>query len=303
MKMIDFVVLISFSIIFFQCKSGNEEVANNDIKIKGEMDLGSSRLDLGDHGKIEWCREDEIYMMSSGADNTIAVFSVSEISDDNSVASIECRYKSEMSPDIMYRDLYYLGNWRYCDDTKITFSIYEQSGFKSDIGKHFVASAKDVMFKAVDKEVYTFPLTPMNSMVSVACFDLSLLDVKDATIEYANGYNAINLDYNGIVESDYVGDSGYTYDKTEILESYESGPIWVRNLTDKTYVVLLPQKKPLPNTMVYFKNNGKVVASVNFPKGISPNKMYLSHDGGPIVVNPDGMKSDIEAVEYIFCLE
>ncbi len=300
MKTINLIVLMSLAIMFFQCKSGKEEVATKDIKIKGEMGLGSSRLDLDEQYNIKWNREDEVYMMSNGADNTIAVFSVSEMSEDNNMASIECRYESEMLPDIMYRNLYYLGNWRHVDDTKITFSIYEQSGLKSDFGRHFIASAKDVMFKNVDEDTYTFPLTPLNSMVSVACFDMSSLDVKDVTIEYANGYNAINLNYNGIVESDYVGKNGYTYDKTEILESYESGPIWVRTLTNETYVVMLPQKKPLPNTMFYFKNNGKVVASINFPNGVSPGKIYLSHGGKPIVIKPDGMKTDDEVVEYNF---
>ena len=120
------------SIIFFQCKSDNEESTNNNIKIKGEMGMGSSKLDLGDQGKIEWRREDEIYMMSDGVDKTVAIFSVGEISEDGNLASIECMYETKMCPDIMYRNLYYLGNWRYLDDTEISFSIYEQSGLKSD---------------------------------------------------------------------------------------------------------------------------------------------------------------------------
>ena len=288
------------SIIFFQCKSDNEESTNNNIKIKGEMGMGSSKLDLGDQGKIEWRREDEIYMMSDGVDKTVAIFSVGEISEDGNLASIECMYETKMCLDIMYRNLYYLGNWRYLDDTEISFSIYEQSGLKSDFGKYFIASARDVMFKTADKKTYLFPLTSMNSMVSVACFDMSLLDVKDVTIEYANCYNTINLEYKGIIESDYVGENGYTFDRTDVKEYYGSGPVWVRTLSDETYVVLLPQKKPLPNTMVYFKSNGKVVASINFPNGISPGKLYLDNQGRPIVINAEGVKSESEVFEYNF---
>ncbi len=300
---IKLVVIMLSSVLFLQCTPSNDDVAADYIEVKGEMGVGRSRLHLDMDGTLEWQREDKIYMMSEGVDNTIAVFTAREINENNDVITLISKYNAATCPNVMYRNLYSLGNWRYIDDTKITFSIYAQSGYKSDIGEHFIASARDVVFKTVDEKTYTFPMTQLDPMVSVAFFDMSLFDVNDVVVEYANCYNTINLEYNGIAESDYVGDAGYTYDKTDILESYESGPILVKNLTDVTCVVLLPQKKPLPNTVVYFKNNGKVLASVNFPKGISANKMYLSYDGKPITVKPDSLRLDIEAVEYNFCSE
>ena len=293
-------VMMLVAFLFLRCTPAIDDDETDCIEVNGKMGFGATRLQLGTDGMLEWQREDMLYMMSEGVDNTVAVFSAREINEDNNMITLSCRYNAATNPEVMYRNLYCLGNWRYVDGNKITFSIYEQSGFKFDFSKHFVASARDVMFKAVDKKTYTFSMTYLNPMVSVACFDMSLLDVKDVTIEYANCYNTINLEYKGIVESDYVGKNGYTFDRTDVMEYYGSGPIWVRTLSDETYVVLLPQKKPLPNTMVYFKSNGKVVASINFPNGISAGKLYLNNQGRPIVINAEGVKSESEVFEYNF---
>ena len=292
------IVTMLVAILFLRCTPDRDE--DNCIEVNGKMGIAASRQQLGTDGTLEWQREDNVYMMSEGVDNTVAVFSAREINEDNGMITLSSRYNAATFPEVMYRNLYCLGNWRYADDTKITFSIYEQSGFKFDFGNHFVASARDVMFKAIDKKTYTFSMAYLNPMVSVACFDMSLLDVKDVTIEYANCYNTINLEYKGIVESDYVGTNGYTFDRTDVLESYGSGPIWIRTPSDETYVVLLPQKKPLPNTIVCFKCNGKEVASINFPNGISAGKLYLDGQGQPIVLTADGERSGTEVVEYNF---
>ena len=297
---IKMIAIILLGVLFLRCTPESDELMPDCIEVNGKMGFSGSRLQLDADGTLEWQREDNVYMMSEGVDNTIAVFSAREINENNNMITLSCRYNAATCPEVMYRNLYCLGNWRYADNTKITFSIYEQSGFKFDFGKHFVASARDVMFKAIDKKTYTFSMAYLNPMVSVACFDMSSLDVKDVTIEYANCYNAINLEYKGIVESDYVGKNGYTFDRTDVLESYGSGPIWVRTPSDETYVVLLPQKKPLPNTIVYFKCNGKEVASINFPNGISAGKLYLNNQGRPIVIKADAMKLESEVVEYNF---
>lgn len=299
MDMINKVIIMLFVALFLRC-TPDDGFTNGMVEINGEIGDRSSRLQFGDDGGMEWDRDDKVYMMSEGVDNTIAVFTSREINENNNVNALVCRYNAATCPDLMYRNLYYLGNWRYYDDKKITFSIYEQSGFKSDFGKHFVASARDVMFKTDDKKTYTFLKTQLNSMVSVACFDMSMIDAKEFAIEYANCYNTIMLEYNGIVECDYEGVSGYTYDKTEVREYYESGPLWIRTPTNETYVVMFPQKKPLPNTMLYFKVNGEVVASINFPNGVSANKMYLNNEGKPIMITPEGVKSNEEVVEYNF---
>ena len=55
--------------------------------------------------------------------------------------------------------------------------------------------------------------------------------------------------------------------------------------------------------MVYFKSNGKVVASINFPKGISAGKLYLNSQGMPIVITADGERSETEVFEYNFYSE
>ena len=301
---IKLVAMMLIAVLFLRCTPDSDDGVTDCVEMKGRMGFGGgSRLQLGTDGALEWQRDDNIYMMSEGIDNTIAVFSAREINENNDMITLSCKYNAATCPEVMYRNLYCLGNWRYVDTAKITFSIYEQSGDKFDFGKHFVASARDVMFKALDKKTYTFTMAYLDPMVSVACFDMSLLDVDDVTIEYANCYNAINLEYKGIVESDYVGKNGYTFDRTDVLEFYGSGPIWVKTPSDETYVVLLPQKKPLPNTMVYFKSNGKVVASINFPKGISAGKLYLNSQGMPIVITADGERSETEVFEYNFYSE
>lgn len=294
------VMIMLIAVLFLQCTPCDDDEALNYIEVQGKMGVGGSRLHLDIDGTLEWQQEDKIYMMSEGIDNTIAVFNAREINENNDVITLISKYNAATCPKVMYRNLYSLGNWRYFDDAKITFSIYNQSGYKSDIGKYFIASAKDVMFNAVNKKNYTFPMTQLNPMVSVACFDLSLLDERNIIIEYANCYNTINLEYNGIVESDYIGENGPTYDRTEVKESYESGGVMVKTPTDETYVVLLPQKKPLLNTVVYFKSMDKIIASINFPNGINVGKLYLNNEGKPIVVVPGDTKSQSEVVEYNF---
>ena len=197
----------------------------------------------------------------------------------------------------MYRDLYYLGSWRYYDGEQIEFSINDQSGLKADFGKYFVAGTKNVAFNKIDKLSYSFSHTELMPMTSVARFDIAQLGEGPIYIEYADCNNKIKLSYKGITESDYTGSLGYTYNKATVTEQYERGNIMVRYLSSDAYVILFPQKAPLSNTVFYFKKNGEVVATVTFPNGVSANKLYQASGGSPIKVVPGNVKSDAEIVE------
>lgn len=293
--------LMMFALVMFLQCSKKENAENNSvykIDMQGELDSDASKTAVDNMGNIVWQLDDRMYMMSDGVDTTVAIFEMRYHSDIGlERASFGCAYKALSLPDVMYRDLYYLGTWRYYDDERIEFSIYDQSGLKDDFGKYFVAGAKNVAFNKIDKLSYAFSHTELVPMTSVARFDLSQLGEGPVYIEYADCNNKIKLYYSGITDSDYTGSSGYTYNKASIMEQYDRGNIMIRNTLYDTYVILFPQKAPLSNTVINFKKNDEVIATATFPNGVSANKLYQASGGYPIKVLPVNVKSDEEIVE------
>ena len=74
-------MLVAF--LFLRCTPALDDDETDCIEVNGKMGFGATRLQLGTDGMLEWQREDMLYMMSEGVDNTVAVFSAREINEDN----------------------------------------------------------------------------------------------------------------------------------------------------------------------------------------------------------------------------
>ena len=193
-KIVKISLMIIIIVMFIQC-SKKESAENNTvhkIDMQGVLESDAGKTAVDNMGNIVWQLDDRMYMMSDGVDTTVAIFEMRYHSDIGlERASFGCAYNALSLPDVMYRDLYYLGSWRYYDGEQIEFSINDQSGLKADFGKYFVAGTKNVAFNKIDKLSYSFSHTELMPMTSVARFDIAQLGEGPIYIEYADCNNKI----------------------------------------------------------------------------------------------------------------
>lgn len=281
-------VLLVVVFLFVQCtpEDGAENSDCVNVTLGGDVMMPDTRISMDVNGDLTWNDDDRIYMLD-GCNEKPVKLSVKNVSTNGpKKRSYYCElYRYFGVADYIERVIYHQG--RTTPTSKfLGRNYYYQSGELSMLKNNITAKAKIMACKNNSNDYEFMHNVTLSIMVSVLYIDFTGHGSENYHINYEGCANVIEINAVDEYVKEYEADPGKTIDVVEYEEKYTLGEVTVTNNPGVSYVVILPQQEPRPNTVMEITNGAKeLVGRVVFPNGIRANKLYVGSDGGPIRIS------------------